>query len=325
MGAIVAGLSLGSSPYQQEISSRIRPLRDFFIVLFFIILGSEMTLADVHSAILPAIILSLFILLGNPFILYRSFRWLKFTRRNSFLAGLTAAQVSEFGFVLLLTGASVGHIMGQEIGVFTLVALVTIFVSSYVVTYGDRLYLWLQPLFQVFGKDKYQQHEESVVRYDVWVFGYHRLGWKICEALQEQGVKFAVVDFNPSAITKLRQRNIPAFFGDVTDIEFLESLGLEKAKMVISTIPDPDVELTLVRQLRKQSEKAKIIATLYHTQYIDDVYEAGADFVMLPHLLGGTWMAEILKEGKLTKRTFARLRKEQKEEMVSRVTAEAIQ
>ncbi|MBI4449960.1 cation:proton antiporter, partial [Candidatus Uhrbacteria bacterium] len=120
IGALAAGLSLAASPYQPEIASRIRPLRDFFLVLFFLVLGATMSFTGINRALTAGIVLSVFILIGNPLILYLIYRWIGFTRRNSFLAGVTAAQVSEFGFVLLLVGQRLGHISGDELAVFTI-------------------------------------------------------------------------------------------------------------------------------------------------------------------------------------------------------------
>lgn len=322
IGAIIAGLTLGSSPYQPEISSRIRPLRDFFIVLFFIILGSEMGITDLGPVILPGIILSLFILLGNPFILYHSFRLLKFTRRNSFLAGVTAAQVSEFGFILIFTGNQLGHLQGEVLPVFTVVALVTIFVSSYVITYNEQLYRFLLPVFNMFGKDKYQQIEDVNDDFKVWVFGYHRIGWKVCEMLEEQGIKYAVVDFNPRMIAKLKHRGIPAYFGDAADVEFLSTLPLNKARLVVSTLPEADDQLTLITHIKKYKRHPKIIANLYRSKYVDVLYDAGADYVMMPHLLGGAWISRELRDKPWTKKLFRELKKEQRQEMHLRTTAE---
>ena len=315
IGAIVAGLTLGSSPYQLEISSRIKPLRDFFIVLFFIILGAEMELANLSAVIWPALILSAFILIGNPFVLYRSFRALKFTRRNSFLIGLTAAQVSEFGFVLLVTGKSLGQISGPEIEIFTIVALITIIVSSYTITYNEQLYQKILPFLRLFGKEKEHQKELPEEIYDVWIIGYHRVGWKVCAALEEKGMSFAVVDFNPKTISRLKTRGIKAFFGDAADVEFLSALPFDKAKMVVSTIPEVDDQKVLIRHVRTRNNRIKIIANLYKTELVKELYAEGADYVMMPHFLGGNWIANVLKEKPWTKRTFDDLRKDQSKEL----------
>ncbi|MFH1946654.1 MAG: cation:proton antiporter [Candidatus Magasanikbacteria bacterium] len=320
IGAIVAGITLGSSPFQSEIASRVKPLRDFFIIIFFVILGSEMSLSNISELWGVGIILSLFILIGNPFILYLTFRMLKFTRRNSFLAGVTAAQVSEFGFVLLIVAYGVGRINGLELEIFTVVALTTIIVSSYVITYSEKIYRFLLPFFNLFGKDRCSQYEENVEPYKVWVIGYHRIGWKVCEALAERKIKFAVIDYNPDAISRLKHRGIPAFFGDIADVEFLDSMPLEKAKLIISTIPEADDQKTMINHIRSLSKKTVIICNLYHNNFLDDLYEAGADYIMMPHLLGGQWIAEVLKDSPWTKRTFKNLKKEQKEEMKMRFT-----
>jgi len=323
IGAIMAGLSLGSSPYHSEIASRIKPLRDFFIVIFFIILGSEMSLTNISNIWGIGVVLSVFILVGNPFILYLVFRMLKFTRRNSFLSGVTAAQVSEFGFVLLIVGRNANHIVGTELEIFTLVALITIFTSSYIITYNDQVFDFLKPFFALFGPDKCKQIEEKEELYDAFVFGYHRIGWKICEALAEKNIKYAVVDYNPDAIKRLKERGITAFFGDGTDIEFLESLSLDKAKIIISTMPEHEDELILFKYIRKYNKKAIVIGNLYHNTYLDDLYEAGANYVMMTHLLGGQWISDVLKNSPWTEKTFLELRKSQKEEMKLRFTSGA--
>ncbi len=325
IGALIAGLSLGSSPYQSEISSRVRPLRDFFIVLFFVILGSRMQIANMSTAVLPAILLSLFVLIGDPFILFSSFRALKFTRRNSFLAGVTAAHVSEFGFVLLFVGMKAGYVTENDLSIFTLVALITIFFSSYAITYNEQLYRMLVPFFNLFGKDRQQQPEEENNPYTAWVFGYHRIGWKVCEALQKKKIRFAVVDFDPKAVERLRDIGIPAFFGDAADVEFLESLQLEKAKLVVSTLPEPDDQVTLVKYIRSKTDKTFIITNLYHVSHLEDLYEAGASYVMMLHLMGGHWMSNILAHETWTKKTFDELKKEQREEMQKRIVANTVE
>lgn len=320
IGAIIAGLSLGSSIYQGEISSRIKPLRDFFIVLFFIVLGSELQLDDVWCSMKPALILSLFVLIFEPLVLYFIMRKLKYTRRNSFLASLTCTQVSEFGFILIFKAGDIGYLHGTELAIFTITALTTIVISSYLITYNEQIYQKIRPLLFRFGEDEALPDSDEVKNYDVWVFGYHRIGWKICESLSQMKINYGVVDFNPTAITKLRRRGIPCFFGDAADIEFLESLSLDKAKLIIMTIPEPDDQKILINYVRRINEKTMIVANLNHTDYLEDLYEAGANYVMLPHLLGGHWMSEVLRNYSWTRQTFRKLKEEQKEEMKLRFT-----
>ncbi|HAZ28262.1 MAG TPA: hypothetical protein DCY48_00610 [Candidatus Magasanikbacteria bacterium] len=320
IGAVVAGVSLGASQYQRQISSRIRPLRDFFIVLFFIVLGSELQVADLGRALAPGLILAGFVIVADPLILYFVMRRLHYTRRNAFLAGITAAQISEFGFILAFKGKEIGYLQDVELAILTIVALITIIISSYLIEYNEALYRKVMPFLNAFGKDHAQQEKDETNIFEVFVFGYHRIGWKVCEALKQKRISFCVIDFNPDAIAKLHRRGIPAFFGDAADVEFLESLPLEKAKLVISTIPEADDQLTLIKYIRDRSKRTRIVANLYHNSYLEELYHAGADYVMMPHLLGGSWISGVLQEIPWTKRRFDLLRKEQKEEMKLRFT-----
>lgn len=313
IGAILSGIALSSSPYQPEIGSRIKPLRDFFLILFFIVLGSEMGFNSLETILLPAIILSLFILIGNPLILYILFRLLKFTRRNSFLSGLTAAQVSEFGFVLLFAGRQAGHIHGNEVALFTAVAITTIFISSYLISYNEQIYRFLLPFFKLFGMDKHRQIEKEPEIYDVWVIGYHRIGIKVVQLMSELKKKFAVIDFDPNAITNLKQNNMPFYFGDIADVEFLENTSLTKSKMIIMTIPAVDDQINLLKYARKNNNKILIIANAYHKLDAQVLYDNGADFVMMPHFMGGHWIAEILRKNNWDKKTLLKLKSEQKD------------
>ncbi len=312
IGAIAAGIALSSSPYQLEIGSRIRPLRDFFLVLFFIVLGSEMHLQDIVTIWKPGTILALFILIGNPFILYFLFRVLKFTRHNSFLSGLTAAQVSEFGFVLLFIGKQAGHITGNEIPVFTFVALVTIFASSYAILYNEQIYRFLLPAFQLFGPDKRRQGERPHMVHDAWVVGYHRIGRKVCEALKKKNLSVGVIDFDPAVIQTLHREKIPAYFGDIADVEFLADLPLGNSQLIIMTIPTTDDQMNLISQVRAVNPQVLIVANASYPAEAERLYEARADYVMMPHMLGGKWIADVLKK-KVTHKSLANLRAEQGE------------
>lgn len=320
VGALAAGISLAASRYQPEIASRIRPLRDFFLVLFFVILGSTMHFADVRAALVPAAALSAFILIGNPLILYVIYRRLGFTRRNSFLAGITAAQVSEFGFVLLLAGTALGHV-GQEVQViFTLTAIVTIVTSTYLIQEGERLFAVVRPFLRRFGRDGRQQEPDGE-QVDAWVFGYHRIGWKVVDVLRARGVSVAVVDDNPEAMEQLVERRIPECFGDAGDVEFLEALPLASAKLIVSTIPDVDTQVLLITHVRERAgSRVRIVATSEQREHLAALYAAGADYVTMPHLLGGVWLARALTEHPWTKATFTALRTAQERDYCADAT-----
>lgn len=319
IGAIISGIALSSSPYQLEIASRIKPLRDFFLIIFFIVLGGEMVMGQLSVVFWPALILSIFILIGNPLILYFLFRRMKFTRRNSFLAGLTAAQVSEFGFVILFAARQMGHIQGDELAIFTIVAITTILVSTYLISHSEQIYRYLLPFFRLFGPDKNRQVNKKQIVYDAWIIGYHRIGTKIAETFEDLKTKFAVIDFDPQAVERLRKEKVPFYFGDIADIEFLESVPVANTKIIVMTIPAVDDQLNLIKFVHKANPQILIIANAYQRRDAQTLYDHGAHFVMMPHYLGGQWMAQILHNKKFNKKTLQQLKIEQ-ESLLAKVS-----
>lgn len=325
LGAIIAGLTLGSSKYQPEIVSRVKPLRDFFIVIFFIVLGSLVDLSNFKVVLVPSLFLSLLIIIFRPLILYILFRAKKFTRRNSFLPALSSIPLCEFGFIILLFAFNAGAVSNLDLSIYAFSIIITIFISSYLINYNAQIYNFLLPVFNLFGRDKYLQKEEIKESFSALVFGYHRTGWKIGNALRESGLSFAAVDFNPENISRLKNNNIKMFFGDASDIEFLRALPLDKTKIIISTIPSPEDQLVLINYLRSVKKKVIIIATLYDKKYLSKLYEAGADYVMLPHLLSGAWMADLIAHKNVTEKKFLnKLKQSQKKELEGNIEHDKI-
>ena len=134
-------------------------------------------------------------------------------------------------------------------------------------------------------------------------------------------ISFAVIDFNPDVVKQLERDGTPVYFGDAADVEFLSSLPLEKAKLIISTIPEVDDQLTFVKHIRVRSKKPYLIANLTSVEYLDDFYRTGVDYILMPHLLGGYRISEILRSQPLTRKVFRKLRDEQKGELVLRLRA----
>jgi Kef-type K+ transport system membrane component KefB len=187
IGALLAGVTLAMSPYRYEISSKMRPLRDFFIVLFFILLGSQMEFLDISTQIVPIAVFSTFILIGNPIIVMSLMGMLGYTKRNSFLAGLTVAQISEFSLIFISLGISVGHLSKEVLSLVTVVGLITIAGSTYMILYADKLYVLLERYLSIFERSgkKVDDHKyKGKGSYDIILFGYNRIGFDILKAFE---------------------------------------------------------------------------------------------------------------------------------------------
>src|SRR6185369_1742810 len=239
IGALVAGVTLSVTPYAYQIGSRLKPLRDFFLVLFFVLTGSHIHLWSVSTIIIPAIALSLYVLIGNPIIMMVIMRLLGYHRKTAYLAEVTVSQISEFSLILAAVGFSMGHLTENQFSLMTLIGLITITGSTYFMLYANDLYphveKWLKKL------DFIKTNSENAIadeNFDVLLFGFDRVGHDFVNLFKKLNKQYMVVDFNPHLIREMQQNAIPCRYGDAEDVEFLQELGLHQVKMCVSTIPD---------------------------------------------------------------------------------------
>jgi len=309
IGALLAGATLAVSPYRYEISSKMKPLRDFFLILFFISLGSQMVFSDVTKYIVPIIILSIFILIGNPIIVMFLMGALKYTKRNGFLAGLTVAQISEFSLILIALGVRVGHLETEVLSFVTVIGLITIAGSSYMIMYANKLYPHISKYISFFeykGKKVDEHAHIKNNKINVILFGYNRIGFDLLESLKKSKKKFMVVDFNPEVIANLSKEKISCKYGDANDVELLNDFDFTKIKMTISTIPDPSTNLLLINYIREINKKCIIIVVAHSIENSVEMYKAGATYVLLPHFLGGKYVGTMIENYGFRSRKFVK-------------------
>ncbi|MFA5049381.1 MAG: cation:proton antiporter [Candidatus Micrarchaeia archaeon] len=314
IGALLAGVSLSISPYRFEISSKMRSLRDFFIIIFFILLGSQMAFSDVSDKIIPIIILSIFILVGNPLIVIFLMGQLGYTKRTSFLAGLTVAQISEFSIILIALGIKLGHLSFQILSIITFVGLITIAGSTYMILYSNRIYPCISNYLTTFEKKgkkvdehKYQKYKD----YEIILFGYNRIGYDLAKSFKKIKKRFVVIDYNPDTIISLSKENMDCIYGDAGDSEFLSELDLKNAKMVFSTIPDFDTNMVLLNRIRKENKHSIVFLISHQIEQAIELYSAGATYVVLPHFLGGHHASTLIEHYKFDAAKFMKEREKQ--------------
>ncbi len=297
IGALVAGVVLSLTPYSAEISSRISPLRDFFIIIFFIILGFNVELSAIPSVLLNAVILSAVVLILKPVILMALSGFFGYTKRTNFLVGTSLAQISEFSLIVLFMAVSLGHVGSQVLHTLILTMIITIFFSTYMVIYSEKFYDKMRKFAGLFERKDVKNKEIKLNKeYYAILFGYNRIGFSILNSLKHSNKKYLVVDFNPETIAGLNKLGVPSLYGDVDDIDFLNELPLDKAKIIISTVPEYDTNVILLNAIRKINKEAIIIV---RAQLIDDaldLYKKGADYVVTPHFLGGEYVSKMVSD-----------------------------
>lgn len=298
IGALVAGVTLAASPFAYEIGARLKPLRDFFVILFFVLLGAQMSIGSLGQMIVPAIVLSLFVLIGNPVIVFFVVNSLGYRPRTSFMAGLTLGQISEFSLILITLGLSLGHINQDLVSLVTLVGVITIVVSTYLVMNDDRLYHSGKKLIDRVAWRKKTKRESKAGgdMPEMVILGYDRVGYDFVTAAQKLKARYVVVDFNPRSIAKLEEKEIPFKYGDAEDLDFLQEIGFAEAGMIVSTIPDFKTNMLLVNFYRKHNSGGIIMVISHDVAQTRELYLAGASYVIMPHYLGAHHASELIKK-----------------------------
>lgn len=306
IGALVAGVALASTPYSHEIGSRMKPLRDFFILLFFVLLGATLVVDNIAAIILPTLILSLFVLVGNPLIMMVIMNLLGFTRRTSFQSGIVVAQISEFSLILAAIGLRIGHLSKDVVSIITLVGLITIGLSTYLIMHSDRIYKIVEPYLGLIElRKRPRRKDKNTKEYQLALFGYDRVGKDFVNAFKELGKKYIVIDFNPSSIQQLEEQEIPYIYGDADDAEFLEDLNLQDITLAVSTIPDQHTNLLIIEKLLQVNPKAIIITLAQNAKQAHELYDKGATYVIVPHYLGARYATRMILKHEFKRSDYA--------------------
>lgn len=294
LGGLMGGVSLASTSFREAIASRLASLRDFLLLFFFIGLGARLDLGSLGEQLGASFVLALFVLIGNPLIVLAIMGYMGYRKRTGFMAGLTVAQISEFSLIFMAMGLSLGHVQPDAMGLVTLVGLVTITLSTYMIVHSQRLYALVERLLTLFERavphrEQADDAADTGGRYDVILFGLGRYGREIAKGLNAQGLKVLGVDFDPEAMALWRKRGLPGLYGDAGDPDFLDSLPLRRSRWVVVAIPahpqmltHHDFRLSLPRSLRDAGFTGRIALTGTDTLDARRLLQAGADVVLNP-------------------------------------------
>lgn len=309
VGALFAGVALANLPYTQEISARLKPLRDFFVVLFFITLGERLVLTDLSSSLVAALILAVIVIIVKPLAIIGSLGFLGYPKRVAFKAGINLSQISEFSIILVLLAQSSGMVGEHLAAIITLVAIITITSSTYLMHYDNQLFLLFDRIkFKMFEKETVHRERHGRGAAQLVLFGYHKGGHEFVQTFKEMGKKYVVVDYDPSVIDVLERQNIPYIYGDASDIELLDELGIERAKLIVSTVTEFEVTSQMLANIRRISPDVVIICHAENQTEALQLYEQGATYVMIPHYIGSEKVSAFIHQKGLDKDAFEQFR-----------------
>ena len=314
MGALIAGISISTFPYNLDVVAKVVSIRDFFVTLFFVALGIQIPIPT-GGVIALALAASLFLVASRLIVVFPILRALKLGHRASLLPAINLAQMSEFSMVIAALGLSYKHIDEGTVSVLIFVFAITSVASTYLIGYSHPLQeLIVRGLHRVGvrdlgGEQAEEQADHALAGKDVVLLGFfdeasalvHEYemspGGRNHPVLQ----RLLVIDFNPDVHAELTRRGIACKYGDVSNMQTLHHADVQDAALVISTISDRILKgtdnLRLLRQARRLCPKANVIVTANGPAAALKLYEAGADYVFVPRLQSAADMAATIDQG----------------------------
>lgn len=285
VGGFIAGVSLASTRYREIIVSRLDTVRNLLLLFFFLNLGSILKFDALDKAIWPAVIFSLFVLLGKPLIVMVTMGVAGFRKRTGFLTGLTMGQISEFSLILAALGVELKYIDVATEGLITFVGLVTIGISTYLLAYANNIYQLLSPFLKLFERKVCCREDampDKATLVDVIIYGFGRHGEHMAGILKSLGLRVMGVDFNPSRVREWHDSDIHLRYGDAEDVDFTKSLPLRADQWVVSTVPHREANHALISSLRELGFAGKIAVSAYHESDFDYLKKYEVDLIFVP-------------------------------------------
>ncbi|WP_254863617.1 cation:proton antiporter [Halovivax gelatinilyticus] len=294
VGAFLAGISLAQLPYSKELEDRVTPITDFFILIFFASIGLQIEgVSSLFAYWQEALIASAVLMVGNFWIMFYLIDREGFDVETSFLGSINMVQVSEFSLVVGGLALAQGHIDADVLGYLTLMALLTMSISTYIITYNRRIFSIVEPWFDRFtsdaavdaGVDAYEDHVVAI--------GFDEVTQYALPVLESEYDEVVVVDRRNEAVEAIEAAERYDFvFGDVRHTEVRKAVNLSAARFVLSSTVEPDVNRAILDELDEET------VAFVEAEYIDDardLYERGADYVIMSTYLAAEQLSYYLE------------------------------
>lgn len=292
MGALLAGLTVGGLPQRTEILSKVSSLRDFFMALFFVALGIGLPRPSpevmLGAATLAALVVASRMLLFAPALLGA-----RLGPVVSLTAALNLSQLSEFSLLLVPVGLAQGVLDGRDAAIISYGLMLSVVLSSYIVRFNHPIAAALERTFRLRrhpGPAAASPHAADRTEGEIVLLGFFQnadaLARELRRSAPELLARILVVDFNLKNHAAVRAHGMRVVYGDISNPELLRHHGLERAKVVVSTIDDAFLRGTsngkLVDAVRSINPRARIIVTASEPKLAQDLLDRGVFACIAP-------------------------------------------
>ncbi|MFH1682192.1 MAG: cation:proton antiporter [Candidatus Woesearchaeota archaeon] len=302
IGAFLAGITLANTLYKNDIYVRLKPLIIFFNMLFFVGLGFQMNVPLDLKFILLIAILCVLSLTLKPIVIYLTLKKRGYDLKTSFISGLTLAQESEFGVIIIAAGISNG-LIGKEAAALAIISvIVTMVLSSYLIKYDKKIFNYFEPKMRKIDllfkerSNPFQQDDKNSIDYNIIFFGYYNLGKEIFAKLSGMGKRILVVENDPANIKMLKNEGIDYIYNSISNPAFFERISFEKAELVVSSLIDLEENKLIIRQAKKSNSSSTVIVTAKNLRDSLELYEYEADYVIYPFYLNEQQVSVLVED-----------------------------
>lgn len=299
VGAFLAGIALASSQYHYHIEGKVKPLRDFFVALFFVYLGTQVDFAILQETFPLILLFTAYALLVKPIISLLLLGIFGFRKHTMFKTAINLTQISEFSLILLVLGLERNVVSREALTTIAFAGALSITLSSILISYSDKLYKVLSKFLGFFERKDLrhdiEKKDDFPEKNHVVVIGADKVGVEIINFLHTEKVPQLVLDFNPHIVEVLSKQKVPVIYGDMSDPDVLDKLNLQTAEMVISTVGNFEDNKLLLEDLKIRNISVPVIVRASSIEVVADLYKMGADYVIVPEVLAGDFLVKQLK------------------------------
>ncbi len=326
IGAFAAGVSLASMPYSTEIIGKVRSLKEFFAIIFFISLG--MSFYPEKNIALIAALLAIVIFV-KPLLIFVFNSMAGFEKRTSFITSISLGQVSEFSLIFASEAFILGVVPHSILSIVIILTTLSIITTGYSMKFSKKLYNKFSKFLEFSRRLNLSEYREksskkTTLENHMILCGCDCMGKEILQSLRKNKRKFIVIDFNPDIIAFLKNQNVNCIYGDATDEEILERANVKSAKMIISTIPSEEDNAQILWYASHENKNIKKIVTANSLNSIISLYRKGADYVIWPEYLSGEKVNNIMNELAKKQTTLEKIREKHLNKIIERNKEEMI-
>jgi len=292
VGAFLAGLGLGRLPYREELKERIRPLTDFFMVVFFSSIALRLNAENLLVYWQEAILSSITLMIGNFLIMFYLIDWQNFTAKTSFIGSINMTQVSEFSLVVGALGVQQGYINNNILGYLSLMALMTMTASTYLINYNQQIYEKLKPYIEKMSFGQNKEKEIKKLENHAVIIGYNQMVKNTLSTLRKNFEKIVIIDKDSRNTEELSRTNIEYIYGDFRHGEIRKASAIKNASFILSVSQDHAANQRILEEAPREATK---FVESTSKEESAELYELGAHYVLQENQLAAEKLVEYLE------------------------------